>query len=160
MEVGVEEMKTQSRFILLMAANIFLSGDYEYCLWICSHNFSYVANTSLFEGNILRFKSLAAEQLFLHMNLKELSEAEGSSDFLQVKSAVKSTGSNYRELSNLFLAVESAHHALDVYRKGSLPGKQSPNYYGMALQHFQLGYLYEKYSEALSSDQARQLEDS
>ena len=72
----MEEMNIPGRFILLMAANIFLSGDYEYCLWICSHNFSYVANASLFEGNILRFKALAAEQLFFHMNLKELSEEE------------------------------------------------------------------------------------
>ena len=57
-------MCTQGRFILLTVANIFLSSDYEYCLRICHNNFSYVANTSLFEGSILRFKSLAAEQIF------------------------------------------------------------------------------------------------
>ena len=57
-------MNIPGRFILLMAANIFLSKEYEYSLSICSHNFSQVANTSLFEGNILRFKSLSAERLF------------------------------------------------------------------------------------------------
>ena len=63
-----EEMNIPGRFILLMAANIFLFGDYEYCLSLCSHNFSHITNTSLFEGNILRFKSLAAERFFYQSN--------------------------------------------------------------------------------------------
>ena len=82
-----------------MAANIFLSGDYEYSLSICSHNFSQVANTSLFEGNILRFKSLSAERLFQHVN----------QDFnSQDKSLAPPESKIYKQLPNLFLALESA----------------------------------------------------
>ena len=129
-KVEIEEMNIPGRFILLMAANIFLSGDYEYCLWICSHDFSYVATTSLFKGNILRFKSLAAEQLFFHMNLKELVE-DDDNKFLTVKSPT-SSGSNYRDLSNLFLAVDSAQQALNTYRQ-RIQRKVNINHYGMAL---------------------------
>ena len=64
-----EEMNIQGRFIVLIAANIFLFGDYEYCLSICSHNFSNVTNSSLFQGNILRLKSLAAERFFFENNM-------------------------------------------------------------------------------------------
>ena len=65
------DMQIPGKFILLTAANIFLSRDFEYCLRICSTNFSYVANSSLFEGNILRFRALASEQLFSLMRLNQ-----------------------------------------------------------------------------------------
>ena len=60
-----EQITNQGKFIIMTAANIFLCQDYEYTLRICSTNFSFVANSSLFEGNILRIKALASEQLFL-----------------------------------------------------------------------------------------------
>ena len=82
-------------------ANIFLSSDYEYCLRICQYNFSYVANTSIFEGNILRFKSLAAEQIFKHSLEREDSQ-DGDND----------SNSNIRML---FYAIEAAQNAREIY---------------------------------------------
>ena len=54
-------MTIPGQFILLFAANIFLSNDYEYSLKIMLKNFAFVDNTPLFEANILRFRSMAAE---------------------------------------------------------------------------------------------------
>ena len=91
-----KEMKISGKFILLTAANIFLSRDYEYCLRICSTNFSYVADTALFEGNILRFRALASEQLFSLMcaNLEE---------------------KEVLDYSALFDAIDSAKNSLQIY---------------------------------------------
>ena len=54
-----KELSIEGRFILFTVANALLSDHYDYCLRICSTNFTYVANSFLFEGNILRFKALA-----------------------------------------------------------------------------------------------------
>ena len=59
-------MTTAGQFILLFSANIFLSGDFEYCLKITMNNFTCIENSCLFEGNILRFRSLAADQVYQH----------------------------------------------------------------------------------------------
>ena len=56
-----EQMTIPGQFILLFAANIFLTNDYEYSLKIMLKNFSFVDNTTLFEANLLRFRSMAAE---------------------------------------------------------------------------------------------------
>ena len=74
-----ERIGTQDRFILLTVANIFLSSDYEYALRLCQYNFSFVANTSLFEGNILRFKSLSAEQIFKN-NMENQEESDENNE--------------------------------------------------------------------------------
>ena len=126
-------MTSSGQFILLFAANLYLSNDIGYCMHITQINFSYIDNTSLFEANILRFRSLAADQLFEHSD-------------------------NYSEhdqqlnLSNLFLAFHSATNALTIYagekRKHEL-GSACYNHYGRALQEFQLGYLYERYIDKL-----------
>ena len=50
-----------ARFILYSAANAFLKQDYEYCLKICSKDYSFEANMNVFEGNIVRLKALALE---------------------------------------------------------------------------------------------------
>ena len=100
-------------------ANIFLSSDYEYCLRICQYNFSYVANTSLFEGNILRFKSLAAEQIFKHSQERE--DASTSEDS---ESSVRM----------LFYAIEAAQNAREIYDENQVG--QGQNIYGLALQDF------------------------
>ena len=57
-------MTVQGKFIVMTAVNTLLCADFAYVLRICSTNFSFIANTSLFEGNILRLKSLAAEYLY------------------------------------------------------------------------------------------------
>ena len=64
-----EQMTEPGLFILLFAANIFLSNDFEYSFNIARRDLSFVDNTSLFEANILRFKSMAAEQMY-HLTIK------------------------------------------------------------------------------------------
>jgi len=77
-------------------------------------NFSFIENTSLFEGNILRIRSLAAEQLFHHKSFHTISEHE-----------------IFRNLTHLFTALESAENALEIYtdRKDDVGG-ETGNVYG------------------------------
>ena len=57
-------MTIEGQFILLMVADTYLTHDYEYSLRISETDFSFIANTCLFEGNILRFRALASLKLF------------------------------------------------------------------------------------------------
>ena len=57
-------MTIEGQFILLMVADTYLTHDYEYSLRISTTDFSFIANTFLFEGNILRFRALASLKLF------------------------------------------------------------------------------------------------
>lgn len=52
-------------------------------------------------------------------------------------------------------AIEAAKEALLLY-KGEVYGEISgqPNHYGLGLQYFHLGYLYEKYADELSREPA------
>ena len=59
-------MTGEGEFILLQVAVSFLTNDYEYCLRIADTDFSYVDISALFEGNILRYRSLASLKLFEH----------------------------------------------------------------------------------------------
>ena len=103
-----EQMSIPGQFILYFCANIFLSSDFEYCLRITLKNFSFVENTSLFEANILRFRSLAAEQLFDQKDKTTIREHD-----------------IFRNLTNLFTALESAENAKIIYetRKDDMGGK-------------------------------------
>ena len=66
-----DEMNSEGHFILLVAINLFLSGDYEYCYRVCSRNFTNLVQNSLFEGNIRRFRAMAAERLFYHQRIED-----------------------------------------------------------------------------------------
>ena len=112
------QMTNQGKFILMAAVNIFLCQDYSYTRRICSTNFSYVANTSLFEGNILRINALASEQLYL---------ARASCKYLD-------DDERMQNIASLFAAIQSATNALDIYNC-SLKAT-SRNIYGYALQNF------------------------
>ena len=57
-------MSTAGKYIVLFVAVTYLVRDYEYSLRISTTDFSYVANTYLFESNILRFRALASIKLF------------------------------------------------------------------------------------------------
>ena len=127
-----DAMWTPGQFILLTVANIFLSRDFEYCLRICSTDFSCVANSPLFEGTILRFRALASEELFSLVRPEEQKDS-GAPDY-----------------SSLFDAIDSAKNALQIY------SDQDRSLHGVALQLFQLGYIYEKHADILSSEAARQ----
>ena len=59
--IDTEQMTIPGQFILLFAANIFLSNDFEYSLKILEKDLSFVDNTTLFEANVLRYRSMAAE---------------------------------------------------------------------------------------------------
>ena len=114
-----ESMTTAGQFILLFSANIFLSGDFEYCLKISMNNFTCIENSSLFEANILRFRSLAADQVFHHKEFNSKNEEEKQSD-----------------LKYLFLAFQAATNALSIYQraKGKQEGSaKTSNSYGQAL---------------------------
>lgn len=87
-----DKINVAGQFVLLTAINVYLSGDFEYCHRICSRNFTYVVNNPLFEGNLHRFKALAAEQLFIHQKT--------DSDI---------------DISLLFAALESAQQALSFF---------------------------------------------
>lgn len=54
----------EGQFIIMYVAMTFLTNDYEYSLRMSSTDFSYVANSSIFEGNALRFRALASSKLF------------------------------------------------------------------------------------------------
>ena len=60
-----QEISSVGTFILYHIANDFLSTDYEKCLRVCSVNFSFVENSQIFESNILRFKALAQESIYI-----------------------------------------------------------------------------------------------
>ena len=59
-------MNSFGMFTILQIANTFLVHDYEYCLRIGKSDFSFWANSSLFESNQLRFVALASAKLFEH----------------------------------------------------------------------------------------------
>lgn len=88
----------------MTAANIFLCQDFEYTVRICSTNFSYVANTSLFEGNILRIKSLAQQELF---NIRQNQEFFGDEE--------ERSRERKQRLQVLLSAIDAARNALSIY---------------------------------------------
>ena len=57
-------MTIEGQFITLMCADTYLINDYEYSLRIATADVSFIANTPLFEGNILRLRALASIEIF------------------------------------------------------------------------------------------------
>ena len=130
-----DEMTTTGQFILLFSANIFLSGDFEYCLKITSNDFTSIENNALFEANILRFRSLAADQVYNHKSFEDKNDSE-----------------QQYCLKNFFLAFKAAVNALKIY-DSDIGNDQKSNHHGQALQEFQIGYLYERSIDTLLSQQ-------
>ena len=52
-------------FTLFLAANDFLSHDYEHCLKVCSTRYKGDYKNTLFKGNILKLKALALEETYI-----------------------------------------------------------------------------------------------
>ena len=88
----------------MTAVNILLQADYEYVLRICSTNFSYIANTSLFEGNILRLKSLASEQIYKIKADTYNQEEEEDQEY------------KTKNISKLLMAIDAAKNGLQIYQ--------------------------------------------
>ena len=59
-------MTSNEEFIVLFMADTFLTHDYEQVLRVAMEDYSYVANSPLFEANLLRFLALASFKAFEH----------------------------------------------------------------------------------------------
>lgn len=66
-------MSEEGKFILLNVADSYLLQDFEYSLRLSTHNFTSICTDRLFEGNLLRFRSLASIELFA-MSLQDEEE--------------------------------------------------------------------------------------
>lgn len=104
--------------------------ELDQCLEFCETDFSHVANSGLFEGNILRFKALA----ILTILEKKLRAQEGSSSTLIRAKEAKFTRDEQQEM--LKRAIGALENALEISRAGA----QDPK--GKALAYYQLGYLH------------------
>ena len=116
-------MITEGEFILYWVADTYLLNDFEHSLRISTTDFSYVANTALFEANILRFRALASLKLFQHCDLDNEENIREEYDYL-------------------IKAIESMQNALQIYSAIDEEGVNQKNNYGMALSNYALGYIY------------------
>ena len=108
----------------------FLICDYEYCLRITQEDFSYIANSALFEGNLLRFRSITSLKLF--------------------ESVVDEQEAFIENFDLIIQAIESAHNALSIYNtEDEEMQEMEPNQYGMALSNYTLGYIYYNFADQL-----------
>ena len=124
-------MKPEDRFIILYVADTYLMNDFEYSLRLSTNDFSSICTTSLFEGNILRFRALASLKLY------ELG-LEDDLEFMQ---------SNFEYLTT---AIASLENALQIYKAEKEARAYDQNHYGVALSAYSIGYTYETYSTDLS----------
>ena len=112
--------------------------DYAFAYQISSTNFDTIANSNLYRGNILRFKALSAEQIFV--------------SYFDVNRQDKT----FPIITYLIEACNTAKEQLEVYR-AEIDGERVgyPNEYGIGLASFHLGYLYDKYSSHLGSTEVQ-----
>ena len=129
-------MKTEGRFIILYVADTYLMNDFEYSLRLSTNDFTSICTTSLFEGNIMRFRALASLKLF-ELGLEE------DIEFMQ---------SNFEYLTT---AIASLQNALQIYKAENEARAYNPNYYGVALSAYSIGYTYEKYARDLSREEGQ-----
>lgn len=127
-------MRIEGKFIILCAANTYLTNQFEQSLRISTQDFSSVDRTGLFEGNLLRFRALASLKLFEH----GLEERDN-----------KFKRENFTYLTK---AIASLENALEIYRAKELNGDQNQNEYGVALSMYTLGYTYLTYADFLCID--------
>jgi len=127
-------MSLYGEFIIYGVSTIYLMDDFAFSYQISSTNFEAIAKSLLFRGNILRFKALSAEQIFVRYF------------------DIKKPDNNFPIMGYLIEACTTAKDSLDVY-KAEIDGEKVgfANEYGMGLSNFHLGYLYEKYASQLSS---------
>ena len=121
-------MFIEGKFILLCVADAYLTNDFEYSLRISTQNFSSIANTCLFEGNILRFRALASLKLFEHG--------------LEEQECYKRENFTY-----LTTAIDSLDNAMEIFKAEKELQEFDPNYYGVALSLYTLGYTYRTFAE-------------
>ena len=131
-------MGQEAQFILFCVLNSFLICDYEYCLRITQTDFSFVANSALFEGNLLRFRSIASLKLF--------------------EFAVDEDETFVENFDLIIQAIESAQNALDIYKAEDEEMMElEPNHYGIALAQYNLGYIYDHFGEHMADSRVKHL---
>ena len=111
-------MTIEGHFICLMCADTYLINDFEYSLRISTTDFSCVANTPLFEGNILRLRALASIEIFRY----EMGNGKRM-DALSIKE-------NYNYLTS---SIASLENAFIIYEAKEVMEESEKNHYGMAL---------------------------
>lgn len=134
------QMGSIGEFVCLAIANAFLTNDLEYSISISSNNFSIVANSCHFEGNILRFKALASIKLF--------ERAVEQEDELE-----------YDHFLLLEQAIDSIENALAIYKQEGELAAVDPNTYGIALSNYTLAYIYQNFGSALCDEQVKGVEE-
>ena len=118
-------MTTEAQFVVLIVADTYLMNDFEYSLKISTGQYSSICNSSLFEGNILRFRAIASLKLF------EDGLEEGREYMKQ-------------NFSYLTTAIDSLENSGEIFKM-----EEDPNHYGVALSAYAIGYIYQNYSEHL-----------
>lgn len=123
-------MTPWGKFIIYTAVLSYLMDDVTFAYQVSSTNFESIAGSILFSGNICRLKALSAEQIYLRYIDKKDSEKR------------------FAVMAYIIEAISSAKEALSFYR-GEFNGEHVgfENKYGMGLQNFHLGYLYDKYAD-------------
>lgn len=119
-----------SKFILLKVVVDYLANDLEMALNVCCTNLSYVANSAIFEGNILRLKALTLEGKYE----QEIREIEERSDDDEEQEPKKEEDI----VPHIVEALEATLNACSVFSDSRKlwNDKSKPNRYGMALADF------------------------
>ena len=125
-------MSLYGEFIILTTVNALLVDNINFAYLVSVTDFTDVTGSSLFSGNINRLKALAAEQIFLRYF------------------DPKDPDQTYHMVQYVVEAIQAAEEALRHYKGEGLGGSEKVNVYGMALQHFHLGFLKETYAARLS----------
>lgn len=124
-----QEMTPEGKFIILNVACSFLAKEYEQSLHIASTDVSYVANTCLFESNILRYRALASFSLFRH--------------------ALDEKGDFVENFKLLVQAIASLHNAVRIYEAIEFENVIEVSHYGLALSNYTLGYIHSQFAKEL-----------
>jgi len=134
-----------SKFILMKVAVDYLANDLEMALNVCTSDLSYVTNSPIFEGNILRFKALTLERKYE----QEIREIEERSDD-EEEQAIKNKEDSVPLIVNALEAIRNAFSIFADTHK-SRATKNKVNQYGMALADFQCALLLKTHADVLFS---------
>lgn len=128
-------------FILYCVVINYLTNDFEYSLRITQADLSFVANSALFESNILRFRALASIKLF------EFAVEEDDAAFVN----------NFGLMTQALTAMENS---LIIYKAEHYNVDElNSNDYGVALSHFTLAFIYHHFAQYLCDKRVKKVED-
>ena len=128
-------MDDNEQFIILMVADTFLTHDYESCMRYTSCNYSVLANSVLFESNLLRFFALTSFKAYEHAKHKDPTSVNDNFNLL-------------------IQALKSAKQALELYESTN-DGMEGDCPYGKALSNYTIGYIYNHFADDLCNNEAK-----